>query len=49
MFFKCYTSDEAILYQLVSMQVKVFFLVDLIIDNFAISNVYSYRAIESSI
>src|SRR6266568_563766 len=49
MFFKCYTSLEQILCQFVSIEVKIFFLVDLIVDKFAISNVYSYRAIESSI
>jgi len=45
MFFKCYTSDELILRHLVSMEVNIFFLVDLIVDKFAISNVYSYRDI----
>ena len=48
MFFKCYTSDKSILYQLVSMKVKLFVLVDGTIDNFAISNVYSDRVILSS-
>jgi len=49
MFFKCYTSDKTILFQLVPIKVKLFFDVDPIIDNFANSNVYSYKAITLSI